>query len=74
MTSDLPTPRRVRLLPTEDLPGSVRQSLGDLQSVSAQLDAGHVPGLGTASMLERIADELRGAAAIAGGYHSGYIA
>jgi hypothetical protein len=61
-------------LPAEDLRGSVRQSLGDLARVSEALDAGTVPSLAMATTLETISREIRGAAAICGGYNSGIIA
>ena len=63
--------RRVRVLATEDLAGSVRQSLADLATVSGQLDGGTVPSAAMAALLEAVAGELRVAAAICGGYRSG---
>jgi hypothetical protein len=74
MNTDPPTVRTIRLLPAEDLPGSVRQSLSDLAKISESLDAGTVPSLAMAATLETISREIRGAAAICGGYNSGITA
>lgn len=67
-------PESERPLAAEDLRGSVRQSLGDLARVSESLDGGAAPDLSTARLLETIARELRGAAAVCGGYASGFTA
>jgi hypothetical protein len=67
MTTNDGSVRTVRLLPTEDLAGSVRQSLADLGKISEQLDAGVVPGMIMATQLETLAGEIRAAAAVAGG-------